>query len=537
MEEGEELRRKIARLEEALAQEKRVEEELRQTEERLRISHERFSAVMDSLDAVVLVTHLETYEILFANKLGREAFGADVGSACWKSFGRDQNGPCHFCSKNQLLDPTGEPGGVHVCQFKSAVTNQWYELHSRAIKWVDGSLVRLEIANNITERIKTEEEILKSKNLESLGILAGGIAHNFNNLLAIIMGNISLVELSSHLDSKLRRYLEKASNAIVEAKDLTSQLLTFSRGDTPIYKSLSISKIVKNIVGNTISGTNVACDYLIDPSIKPVFVDETQVSIALRHIVTNAMEAMPNGGVISISGKNIHASALNSLPLDAGEYVKISIADQGAGIPETNLKNIFDPYFTTKPPGKDKNAGLGLSIAYSIIKKHSGYIDVQSSEKEGTRVDIYLPASREMPDEKPTVGILKIPEPEPPAKSRKLLVMDDERFILELYKQMASELGFDCQTAVNGDEAIRQYIEAMEKKEPFDVVILDLTIKDGLGGKRTVQKLQELDPNVYAVVSSGYSNDEVLENSRAYGFKSVLPKPFTIDDLKTILSQ
>lgn len=525
------LEKKVEELESLLAKERKIEEKLRRL-------YCRFEAVMDSLDAFVFVTHLETYEILFANKLTRESFGIKVGTICWESFKENTNGPCSFCNSTTLLENNGIPNGVHVHRFKNIKDNEWYELHTQAIPWVDGSIVRLEIANNITKQILFEKEMLKNKNIESLGILAGGIAHDFNNLLAVILGNISLVKMSSPVDSRNQKYLERTETAISQARELTNHLLTFSKGGIPVFRTVSIPKIIKNIAGLTLSGSNVKCRYEFDNDLYPVTIDETQISIALRNIITNSVDAMPGGGDITIKGKNAHCPLFFVIGDPTyhhfDKFIRISIEDKGIGINEDHLKNIFDPFFTTKMYGSGKGKGLGLPIAYSIIKKHNGFIEVTSQSGNGTIVDIYLPAFVEIKEERvlPIAQTVKLESISP----RRILVMDDEQFIREMFYQMLQELGFECCTASDGDEAIMHYCNALNELNPFDIVILDLTIKNGMGGKKTIEKLLEINPSIFAVVSSGYAYDEVIENFKEYGFKAILPKPFSIDQLKEVIA-
>ncbi len=525
------LEKKVEELESVIIKEKKIEEKLRRL-------YCRFEAVMDSLDAFVFVTHFETYEILFANKLTRENFGIKIGTICWESFKENANGPCSFCKSIKLLENNGIPNGVHVHRIKNIKDNEWYELHIQAIPWVDGSIVRLEIASNITKQIQYEKERLKSKNIESLGILAGGIAHDFNNLLAIILGNISLVKIASPADSRIQKYLDRIETAISQARELTNHLLTFSKGGIPVFRTVSIPKIIKNIAGLTLSGSNVKCHYEFDNNLYPVSIDETQISIAFRNILANSVDAMPGGGYITIKGKNTHCP----LFLVTGDptcnhydkFIQITFEDKGIGINEDHLKNIFDPFFTTKLYGSGKGKGLGLPIAYSIIKKHNGFIEVTSQPGNGTNVEIYLPAFVEIKEEK-AVPINQTVNIEP-IMTRRILVMDDEPFIREMFIQMIQELGFDCCTASDGDEAIMHYLNALNERNPFDIVILDLTIKNGMGGKKTIEKILEINPSVFAVVSSGYAYDEVIENFKEYGFKAILPKPFSIDQLKEIIA-
>ena len=382
---------------------------------------------------------------------------------------------------------------------------------------------------------KMEDKLLKSKTIDSLGILAGGIAHDFNNLLAVILGNISLVKLMPYLDHKILIHLERAEEAITQAKTLTNRLLTFSKGGSPIYKTISIEKLIQNVVSMTVNNPNITCRFELASELWPVLIDETQIGIAIRNVIINAIEAMPTGGTILVTGTNISITKPVSLDLSPQKYVKISFKDEGTGIEEEHLGNIFTPYFTTKSVGQEKGIGLGLPITYSIMKKHGGIIDVQSQKNKGTCVDFYFPVAPDS-SEKPIEPVDSKPCTNNSSPCR-ILFMDDEQCVREMFKQMAEELGYSCQVAANGDEAIRLYHEAREQLTPYNIVILDLTVKRGLGGKNTVLRLKEIDPDVCTIVTSGFLFDDVIEEYKRYGFKAVLPKPFSFMELKNILTE
>jgi PAS domain S-box-containing protein len=247
----------------------------------------------------------------------------------------------------------------------------------------------LGISQDITERKKIEEELQKIDKLESIGILAGGIAHDFNNLLTGIMGNIGLA--LRHMDSQGKAFerLVEAEEAGARAKDLTQQLLTFSMGGEPVKRAASIARLVKESTGFALSGSNIKCNFDIPANLWSVEVDEVQMNQVITNIVINAQEAMLKGGVINISAKNIVVQDKDILPPGSGRYVEIIIADHGVGIKKIYLDKIFDPYFTTK----HKGSGLGLATCYSIIKRHGGYITVDSVLGVGTTFHVYLPAS------------------------------------------------------------------------------------------------------------------------------------------------
>jgi len=383
------------------------------------------------------------------------------------------------------------------------------------------------VFRDITIRKRMEEELLKSQKLESVGILAGGIAHDFNNILMAILGNISMAKMFAKPGDKIFERLSEAEKASLRARDLTQQLLTFSRGGEPVRKHISISELIQDSATFALTGSDVRCEFSLPGDLWPVEVDDGQISQVINNLVINADQAMPEGGIIKVRAENIIVDKDHSLPLKEGRYVKISIEDQGIGIPKEHLSKIFDPYFTTK----QKGSGLGLATTYSILKKHGGYITVESELRVGSIFHIYLPASRERAAPKKEVE----EEIFIPGRGR-VLVMDDEDMVREVAGEMLTQLGYEVELAKDGAEAIKLYKQAIEAKEPYDAVILDLTVPGGMGGKEAIKRLLEIDPKVKAIVSSGYSNDPIMAEFKRYGFMGVVAKPYRIKDLSEVLA-
>ncbi|MBI4698569.1 MAG: response regulator, partial [Nitrospirae bacterium] len=380
---------------------------------------------------------------------------------------------------------------------------------------------------DITERKKMEEEHRKIEKLESIGIMAGGIAHDFNNILTTILGNIELAKNSASDKNELFDILGDAEQACRHAKNLTSQLLTFSKGGAPVKKVTDIRGLLRKAADFVLRGSNVRCDYSLSEDLWPVEADEGQITQVIHNIVINANQAMPDGGTIRIFAGNMTADLKGDLPFPGKEYIKISIKDEGTGIPQKHIAKIFDPYFTTKQTG----SGLGLTSTFSIIKNHDGYIDVESQDKNGTTFNIFLPASKGKPlsdDRKPE----KIVQ-----GSGKILVMDDEETVRNTVQKMLRHIGYDTEVVRDGDEAVELYKKAKNMALPFDAVIMDLTIRGGMGGRETINKLLEIDPEVKAIVSSGYSNDPLMSEFSQHGFIGVLTKPYSIEELNKILSK
>ena len=380
------------------------------------------------------------------------------------------------------------------------------------------------VFRDITEKRKREEELLKADKLESVGILAGGIAHDFNNVLASIIGNISLAKMHLKPGSKIFDLLSAAETASMRARRLTGQLLTYAKGGAPVKETASIQRLIKESSLFVLQGSISGCEFSIAEDLWPVEADMGQISQIISNIVINANQAMPEGGIIRVAAENLVLEEKNEMSVKPGRYIRISIKDQGTGIDEKHLSKIFDPYFTTKNEG----SGLGLATAYSIIKKHNGHISVDSLLGAGTTFSIYLPASDKAIPVKEEAALL--------TGEGKILLMDDDRMLREMANGMLEMLGYEVEFAENGAEAIEMYRKAKESEKPYDAVILDLTIPGGMGGKEAVKKLLELDPQLKAIVCSGYSDDPVMPNYREYGFKGMMAKPFDLQALGKVLN-
>ncbi len=379
---------------------------------------------------------------------------------------------------------------------------------------------------DITEQIRLEEEMLRADKLESIGILAGGIAHDFNNLLTGILGNIELAKIFIGNNHPAYNRIEVAEKAIERSKDITQQLLIFSKGGAPLKKASSIEQIIRDSAMFSLRGSGVKCEFSIAEDIPPVEVDEGQMSRVINNLVINAAQSMPDGGIISISIENAHISKSDKMPIEEGEYVLITVRDHGIGIPEENLNKIFDPYFTTKKRG----SGLGLAVVYSIIKNHKGLIRVDSKINEGTAFKIYLPSAKQK------VITTEVEKKDELTKGKgKILVMDDEDIIRDVAKELLNHLGYEVVLSADGEEAFNLYKQAKETEKPFDAIIMDLTVPGAMGGKDLMQMLLRYDPQVKAIVSSGYSNDPIMAFYKDFGFCGVIMKPYRIKEFSEVL--
>lgn len=391
---------------------------------------------------------------------------------------------------------------------------------------IDDRVYIIGMGVDITERKRMEQELLKIQKLESIGILAGGIAHDFNNVLTAILGNISLAKIRTGPDGKISKMLNEAEKGCFRAKELTHQLITFSKGGSPVKRTASLIELIKDSTTFTLSGSKTKPEFYIPEDLWPVEADEGQINQVINNLVLNADQAMPGGGIIEVRCKNVVLSGEDTLPLNRGRYINITVKDQGCGIAKEHLEKIFDLYFTTKKKG----SGLGLSTTYSIIKKHDGYIAVESELGKGAAFYIYLPASeKEVLREKGA-------EEEHIAGKGRILVMDDEEVVREVAGRMAAHLGYEVDFAEDGAKAIELYKKAKKSGRPFDVVIMDLTIPGGMGGEEAMEKLLEIDPSVKAIVSSGYSNDPVMADYKKHGFSGVIAKPYKVAEMSSVIN-
>jgi len=392
----------------------------------------------------------------------------------------------------------------------------------------DNYLGHICIVRDITERKLLEEERLKTQKLEAIGTIAGGIAHDFNNLLQGVFGYISMAKMNLDRKERSLRMLQEAEKALDISVNLTTQLLTFSKGGKPVKRKIQLKSVIETSARFALSGSSVDLRIRFDEDLWSVDADEGQIGQVIQNIVLNAEQAMPMGGIIVMTARNVSSSEKELPPvLNPGNYVVISIKDSGVGIPEQYLSKIFDPYFTTK----DKGSGLGLATSYSIIKNHGGVIDVKSKIGEGTIFLVYLPAVETV--ETSTMPVFKDVRS---FKRGRILLMDDEDIVRNIAGDMLRSLGHEVELAEDGKEAIDKYRKSVRSGKKFDIVIMDLTIRGGMGGGKAIKELLAIDPDIKAIVSSGYSDDVVMSEYATLGFKARLSKPYKLEDLRDTLN-
>jgi PAS domain S-box-containing protein len=444
-----------------------------------------------------------------------------LGGEFWQKFPELQNTPFEENYRQVMANQT--PAEFEACEPNG--TTRWFEVHA----YPSGGGVSA-FFRDVTERKRAEDDRLTKGKIESLGTLAGGIAHDLNNILTVISGNIGLAQLEAPAEEKsLLACLAKASQAAQEAAHMSSQLLTFSKGGSPVKKIVRMSELLAKSAHFSLHGSNLRAEMDIPPDLWATEVDPAQIEQVINAIMINAREAMPSGGTVDISARNVELENKPGALLTGGRYIKVAIADHGGGVSPDIATKIFDPYFTTKPV----SSGLGLSISFSIVKKHGGMLHLEQSSPSGAVFSFFLPAAPAEPAVVRSMGN----GPGMPCPLQRILVMDDEEGIRELTSQLLNTLGYEVTAVTNGVEAINTYERAMRRGENFQAVILDATIRGGMGGLATIARLRNLDPSVVAIICSGYSDEAALAEFLQYGFRGALPKPFTRRDLADVLQR
>ncbi|MFH1435669.1 MAG: PAS domain S-box protein [Pseudomonadota bacterium] len=502
-------------------------------EEALAAERERLAVTLRSIGDGVIATDTEG-RIVLVNKVAEQLTGWSQEEAAGKPL-REVFPIINERTRKECENPvdkvvrTGATVGLanHTVLVSRDGTERILKDSGAPIRDRESRIVGVVLVfRDITRERKIEEELTKAEKLESVGVLAGGIAHDFNNILTAILGNIIVARMSGKPGEKAYDLLTEAEKASLRARDLTRQLLTFSKGGAPIRNPASIKQLVEETAGFSLRGSSARGVVKIPDDLWPVDIDEGQISQVINNLVINADQAMPKGGLVRVSAENVQVGSGHALPLARGKYVKLSIKDEGIGISMENLPLIFDPYFTTK----QKGSGLGLAVSYSIVRNHDGHITVESSLGKGTTFQVYIPATEKEPPSKKKQAV-------PAFKEKvRVLLMDDDEMVLRSSTVMLEKLGCRVTAARDGAGVLAQYRKAKKSGRPFDVVIMDLTVAGGEGGREAIGKLLKIDPGARAIVSSGYSTDPILANFRQYGFCGCLAKPYGLAEMRSKIS-
>lgn len=412
-----------------------------------------------------------------------------------------------------------------------------------------GAVVAL---RDVTRERRRAEESARTVKLESLGLLAGGIAHDFGNLLTAMVGHVAIAQSVPGLPEAAAKRLAELDRAVWRAKDITQQLFNFAKGGAPKKSVVNLPAVIREAANYAIGGTQVSLRCMLATDLYPVEADEGQIVQVINNLAVNAVQAMPHGGTLLIAAENYDPERDSQTPLRDGRWVRIAVTDTGTGIAPEHLAKIFEPFFTTKPKG----TGLGLATCYAVVKRHGGQLRVESHAGHGTTFHIILPASPsarpvtlatalaasplETAPAAPTTTVTANPfRVEIPARKTRgrILLMDDERLVREAVTLMLGLLDYDVVQATSGAEVLEKYAAALREGRRFSAVLLDLRVPEGMGGAETMRRLREMDPHACAIAASGYHDDPVLLEFRQHGFTGKLAKPFKMDELGASLKK
>lgn len=483
---------------------------------------DRFRTVMDSLDSLVYVADMQTYEILFINQYGKDICGEITGKTCWQTLQQGQKGPCAFCTNDQLLDSDLNPKEPVVWEFQNTANKEWYECRDQAVRWMDGRIVRMEIATNITQRKKAEEQknileekLRQSHKMEAVGTLAGGIAHDFNNILGIIIGHTELALKKIPIQNDALRHMEKIKTAGLRAKDVTHQLLSFSRKTEQKKEPLRIIPIVKESIKlmRATMPTSIEIKVETDDDLTFIKADPTQIQQVIINLCTNAAHAMEKeGGLLKVRlTREIKDQQKRDLP--SGSYLLLSVSDTGGGIPPEIQGKVFDPYFTTKKTGQ--GSGMGLAIVHGIVKSHDGHIILENQYKIGTTINVFFPICKETLLEQETE------QDELLNGSETILFIDDEASIVDFNTEMLQELGYTVESEQDPVAALKLF---KINHSSFDIVITDMTMPH-MTGLEVMKQIRSIRPDIPVIICTGYST--LINNDEADKMKvdALLIKP------------
>jgi two-component system cell cycle sensor histidine kinase/response regulator CckA len=517
-----------------ITERKAMEDALKDSEARYRALSLEFQALLNGIpDGLTLLS--PDLEVLWANPAAASISDMQpeeiIGKRCYE-LRHGRSTPCEEC----IVQRTFASGEALETMAVAKAIKRTYELRSVPVRDHEDRIVKvIEISRDIThqieaeaQRMELETKLLHARKLESLGILAGGIAHDFNNILTGILGNLSMLRTLVSDNQKGTSRIDQCEQAVSQARGLTSQLLTFAKGGDPVKKTIELGSVIENAVSFALTGSNVVAELNVAEDLWPVDADENQIGQVLHNLLINAAQAMPQGGVIQVTAQNRTKGPDKISSLVEENCVGIEVRDQGKGIPTEHLEKIFDPFFTTK----DTGTGLGLTSAYSIVRKHDGDIRVTSRLGQGAAFEVVLPAVRQPAgrEDAPALHTIK------PGKGL-ILVMDDEEYIREMVEEMLTFLGYDTAGCGCGEDLIQMYRDKSSQGHAPDAVIVDLTIRGGMGGLEAAKAILEIDPQAKLIVASGYSTDPVMAHFQEYGFAAALAKPFQLEDISNELAR
>ncbi|ACN16972.1 two domain fusion protein (N:Methyl-accepting chemotaxis protein-C:sensory box histidine kinase/response regulator) [Desulforapulum autotrophicum HRM2] len=489
-------------------------------------SHERFLKILDSIDASIYVADMNNYEILFMNKHMKESFDKDLtGKICWDVF-RGETGPCPRCTNDKLIDENGKPTDVVIWQDKNPITEKFYINHDRAIEWTDGRIVRLQIATDISELKKLEAQLQQAQKMESIGRLAGGVAHDYNNLSSIIIGYAELALEQVKPEDPLHENLEQILTAAMRSTDITRQLLAFARKQTIAPKVIDLNETIENMLNmfRRLIGENIDLDWLPGAKIWQVKLDPSQIDQIMANLCVNARDAIADVGKVIVETKNIRFNkddCDNHADFVPGEYVSLAVSDNGSGIETDILENIFEPFFTTKDLGR--GTGLGLSTVYGIVKQNNGFVNACSEPGKGTTIRIYLPRHASQVVETGNDDNIK----NSLSRGEIILLVEDESSILKLVKRILEKLGYILLATSSPLEALN-----LAKNQSFKInlLITDVVMPE-MNGRVLSEQIKSIYPDLKTLFMSGYTADVIAHQGILEDDVFFISKPFSIKEI------
>jgi signal transduction histidine kinase/ActR/RegA family two-component response regulator len=509
--------------------------ERQQAEKALRKSQTRFLTVLESIEATVYVADMQTHEILFMNRKMIESFGRDMtGETCWAVF-RGETKPCPHCTNDELMDENGKPTGVHVWQDINPITRRWYINHDRAIEWVDGRYVRLQIATDITQLKEMEKKLRQSQKMEAIGTLAGGVAHDLNNILTGIVSYPDLILLDLPKDSHLREPILTIQQSGKKAAAIVNDLLTLARRGLVTKEAIDLNQVVRDYLESPEFHKlkeyhpNVRIEMIFEENISNIMGSSAHLSKVIMNLVSNAAEAMVAGGIISLSTENrsIDKPQIGYDLITEGDYAVLTVSDTGKGIPASDLERIFEPFFSKKRMGRS-GTGLGMAVVWGTVKDHDGHIEVKSIEGKGTTFTIYFPVTGiKIVKNQKNLQIEKYI-----GNGESILVVDDVENQRKMISQILTKLEYAVNSVSSGEEAI-DYL----RSNSVDLVVLDMIMDPGIDGLDTYKQILELHPNQKAIIVSGFSSTERVKEAQKMGAGPHIMKPYTLEKIGLAVKQ
>ncbi|MDQ7785466.1 MAG: PAS domain S-box protein [Desulfomonilaceae bacterium] len=503
--------------------------ERRVAEEALKFEREQILSLFESINEVIFVIDPTTYEILYANKFAEKLYGEGLtGGVCHQKL-KGFDDPCGDCRNETIVELRGEP---YQWEYSNSTLNKDFLATDRIIRWPDGRDVKFHIAIDITERKKAEQEqnrlkaqLFQAQKMESIGTLAGGIAHDFNNLLTIVLGFSELLMSDNDEQSPAYADLQKIHQAAGSGADLVNRILAFSRKADIKPRPLNLNRQIEQaatMLARTIPKM-IEIELSLSDELATVNADPGQVEQILMNLAVNAGDAMPEGGRLTFETNNVALDkeyCAAHLGVKPGDYVMLSVSDTGHGMDPETLTHIFEPFYTTKGPGK--GTGLGLAMVYGSVKQHGGHVTCYSEPGKGSTFRLYFPvntteAESDTSGEKPILV----------HGTETILLVDDEMFVRDLGRRMLERAGYTVLAASNGREAVSLY---EREKNRIALVILDLMMPD-MGGKECFRNLREIDPGVQVLIASGHASGETLTEAAALGAKGFVGKPYNMAQL------